>query len=71
MPGDAYECAECKHVFRTPDGAPHDTRSLMCPACGCIDLTIVDIERPQPPMIRSRTGAPAGDWREPRETSTS
>jgi DNA-directed RNA polymerase subunit RPC12/RpoP len=53
-----YECGECRHRFRTPEGAPRDVRMLMCPACGSIDLTLMTVERPAPPVMRAREGAP-------------
>ena len=71
MPGSEYECAECRHRFRTPEGVPRDTRSLMCPACGSIDLCLLHVDRPRPPVMRAREGAPAGDPGEPREASRS
>jgi DNA-directed RNA polymerase subunit RPC12/RpoP len=71
MPGSEYECGECRHRFRTPDGVPHDTRSLMCPACGSIDLTLMDVERPRPPVMRAREDAAVGKWARPRESGTS
>jgi hypothetical protein len=69
--GSEYECGECRHRFRTPEGVPRDTRSLMCPACGSMDLNLVDIDRPRPSVMRARQGAPAGDWRPPKETPLS
>lgn len=64
MSGRQYECAECGHVFRTPDSMPRDTRSLMCPACGSSDLTIAAVRQPAPVVMRAKTSVPAGDlWR--------
>jgi DNA-directed RNA polymerase subunit RPC12/RpoP len=57
-----YECGECGHRFRAPEDAPHDTRSLMCPACGSIDLNRLDVLRPRPAVLRARAGAPADDF---------
>ena len=71
MPGSEYECGECRHRFRAPEDAPHDTRSLMCPACGSIDLFLIDVERRQPPVMRASEATPAGDWQWPHETSVS
>ncbi len=61
MPGSEYRCSECGHLFRTPDGVPHDTRSLMCPACGSIYLDLIEVERPRPTVMRAREKAPSGD----------
>jgi len=66
-----YECGECRHRFRAPEDAPHDTRSLMCPACGSIDLNRIDVVRPRPTVMRATTGAPAGAERTQRETKAS
>ena len=64
MPGRQYECAECGHVFRTPENMPRDNRALMCPACGSYDLMISEARRPAPVVMRAKTPAPAGDmWR--------
>ena len=72
MPGSSeYQCGECRHRFRTPEGAPRDTRLLMCPACGSIDLNLTDVERPTPGVWVVREGAPAEDWRTPHETRVS
>ncbi|NLE22469.1 MAG: hypothetical protein GX624_06795 [Actinobacteria bacterium] len=72
MPGSSeYECGECRHRFRAPEGAPRDVRMLMCPACGSIDLNLVTVERPAPPVLRAREGTPADLWRAPRQTKLS
>jgi DNA-directed RNA polymerase subunit RPC12/RpoP len=72
MPGSReYECGECRHRFRTPEGAPRDVRMLMCPACGSIDLNVMTGARPAPPVMRAREGAPAQQWRAPRESALS
>ena len=64
MPGRHYVCGECGHYFRTPEGMPRDTRSLMCPGCGSYDLMIAEVGRAAPIVMRARTPAPAGDvWR--------
>jgi hypothetical protein len=64
MPGSEYECGECRHHFRTPEGAPRDTRSLMCPACGSVDLNLItDVRRPASGVWVARPGAPAQDRR--------
>ena len=68
MPGSSeYECGECRHRFRTPEGAPRDTRSLMCPACGSIDLNLMSAERPSPVVWVAREGAAVIEWRTPNE----
>jgi hypothetical protein len=43
----------------------------MCPACGSIDLNLMDVERPTPGVWVVREGAPAEDWRTPHETKVS
>ena len=64
MPGSSeYECGECRHSFRTPEGAPHDTRSLMCPACGSIDLNLKSTARPASAVWTAREGAAVEEWR--------
>jgi len=68
MPGTEYECGECRHRFRTPEGVAPDARTLMCPACGSIDLNVMQAVRPRPAVLRAREGAPAGDLRPPRKT---
>jgi DNA-directed RNA polymerase subunit RPC12/RpoP len=55
MHDTAYVCATCGHMFRPPDDAPRDTRSLMCPACGSIDLSIVTVQRAPATVMRART----------------
>ncbi len=71
MPSSEYQCGECRHRFRAPEDAPHDTRSLMCPACGSMDLYRTDVVRSRPTVMHAREGAPAGDWRSPHETTLS
>jgi len=72
MPGSSeYQCGECRHRFRSPEGAPRDTRMLMCPACGSIDLNLVDVVRPAPAIWTAREGAPAERRRTPHETTVS
>jgi DNA-directed RNA polymerase subunit RPC12/RpoP len=66
-----YECGECRHRFRAPEGVPRDTRTLMCPACGSIDLNLMSVERPQPVVMVPRAVTPSPLWREPRETKAS
>jgi hypothetical protein len=60
VPGsNEYECGECHHRFRTPEGAGRDARLLMCPACGSIDLNLRRVERPPAAVWTSPEGAPA------------
>lgn len=61
MPGVEYLCRECGNRFRTPDGAAAAKRSLMCPACGGIDLSMVLAERPRPQVMRAKVPLQAGD----------
>jgi len=72
MPADnEYECGECRHSFRMPAGAARDTRLLMCPACGSIDLNVKHVERSRTAVWTSRDGAPAASRGRDRETTTS
>ena len=41
MPGIEYLCADCGNRFRTADGEAADRRTLMCPSCGSVDLSIM------------------------------
>ena len=67
MPGSTeYQCGECRHTFRTPEGAARDTRSLMCPACGSIDLNLTTVQRPPAAVWTSREAAPAAERAEER-----
>ena len=60
MPGSTeYQCGECSHTFRIPEGAARDTRLLMCPACGSIDLNLTTIQRPPTAVWSSREAAPS------------
>ena len=54
-----------------PKELPRDTRSLMCPACGSIDLNLMDVARPRPAVMIAREDAPAEQWRTPPERSAS
>jgi DNA-directed RNA polymerase subunit RPC12/RpoP len=67
VPGSEYVCGDCGHLFRTPDDAPRDLRSLMCPSCGSISLSIVHTERAAPVVMRAKdpvtAPAKAGDSR--------
>jgi len=61
MPGREYACSECSHQFRAPEGTPRDKRSLMCPACGSVDLKIVGLDRPAAKIVmRAKDPARAG-----------
>jgi DNA-directed RNA polymerase subunit RPC12/RpoP len=72
MPGSSeYQCGECRHRFRPPEGAPRDTRTLMCPACGSIDLNLMVVQRPAPAVWVAREGASDEHWRTTRETKAS
>jgi hypothetical protein len=72
MPGsNEYQCGECRHSFRMPEGAGRDTRLLMCPACGSIDLNLTHVERPPAAVWTSSEGAPAVSRDEDRETLAS
>lgn len=58
MPGSTeFECGECRHRFRIPEGAAHDARLLMCPACGSIDLNLLAAGRTPDAVWRSREGS--------------
>jgi len=71
MPGSTeYECGECRHRFRVPAGATRDTRTLMCPACGSIDLNLTYFERKPTAVWTAREAAPAQDGRKEREALT-
>ena len=72
MPGSSeYECGECRHRFRAPEGAPRDVRTLMCPACGSIDLNLMTSARPAPAVRVAREGASAEPWQTLRQTALS
>ena len=67
MPGsNEYECGECRHRFGMPEGGSRDTRLLMCPACGSIDLHLTHADRSPTAVWPSSEGAPAvsreQDW---------
>ncbi|MFA4964697.1 MAG: hypothetical protein WC709_03555 [Thermoleophilia bacterium] len=66
-----FICGECGHRFRGPEGVAHDKRSLMCPACGSLDLTIADVTRPAPAVMRAKQPAPAAHSRRLRATKAS
>jgi DNA-directed RNA polymerase subunit RPC12/RpoP len=62
MPGSEYQCGECRHSFRVPEGASRDTRLLMCPACGSIDLTLAVVRWEPAAVWTSREAVPAAEW---------
>jgi len=71
MPGREYSCGECGHRFRAPEGEVVDSRMLMCPSCGSIDLTIMIVDRPQPAVLRVREPVQSGDlWRDPESEAS-
>jgi hypothetical protein len=72
VPGSSeYECGECRHRFRAPEGAPRDTRSLMCPACGSIDLNLMTVARPSSAVWTAPERATAEEWRKHNEPAVS
>jgi hypothetical protein len=59
VPGsNEYDCGECRHTFRVPEGAGRDTRLLMCPACGSIDLNLRHAGPPPIAVWTSHEGIP-------------
>jgi DNA-directed RNA polymerase subunit RPC12/RpoP len=62
MPRREYVCGECGHRFGTPEGQAVNVRTLMCPGCGSIDLTIVNGEHTPRIVMRAMEPAKAGDW---------
>ena len=60
MQGTAYVCGVCGHRFRTADDAPRDTRHIMCPACGSIDVNIVILPRATAVVMRATSTVKAG-----------
>ena len=71
MLGREYSCGECGHGFRAPEGEVIDSRVLMCPSCGSIDLTIMVVDRPSPAVLRSREPVQSGDqWRVPEDETS-
>jgi DNA-directed RNA polymerase subunit RPC12/RpoP len=71
MPGsNEYQCGECRHSFRAPEGAARNLRSLMCPACGSIDLNLITVPRAPAAVWTSREAAPSAEQeREHTETA--
>ena len=70
MPGREYVCGECGHRFGTPDDMPRNTRALMCPSCGSVDLTIVDGQRPRPVVMRANEPAQVVDGARRRDAES-
>jgi len=62
MPGREYVCADCGHHFGTPEGQAVNVRTLMCPSCGSIDLSIVRADHAPRIVMRATEPARAGDW---------
>ena len=60
MQGTAYVCGVCGHRFRTADDAPRDTRHIMCPACGSIDVNIVILPRATTVVMRATSTVKTG-----------
>jgi DNA-directed RNA polymerase subunit RPC12/RpoP len=72
MPGSSeYECGECRHRFRMPEGPGRDARLLMCPACGSIDLNLRHVERQTTAVWTSHEDVPAMSRDEDKETLAS
>jgi DNA-directed RNA polymerase subunit RPC12/RpoP len=71
MPGRHYVCGECGHRFGTPEDQAVDVRTLMCPGCGSIDLSIVRVEQAPRIVMRAMEPAKAGDWRRKSGTGAS
>ena len=63
MPSREYVCNDCRHIFGTPDREARHARSLMCPNCGSIDLSIVRVEHAPRIVMRAAEPAKAGDRR--------
>jgi len=66
-----YECGECGHRFRVPEGMTRDTRLLMCPACGSIDLNVMRTDQTPSAIWSSRPEAPAPSWAARRDKKAS
>jgi len=63
MPGsNEYQCGECRHTFRAPEGTARDRGLLMCPACGSIDLNLTTVQRAPTAVWTSREAAPSAEW---------
>jgi DNA-directed RNA polymerase subunit RPC12/RpoP len=68
MSGSAeYECGECRHRFRVPEGAVRDSRLLMCPSCGSIDLNLTTARRTPVAVWKSSETIPAPGRSEERD----
>lgn len=62
MPGGEYVYGDCGHRFGTPKSEADNMRTLMCPSCGSIDLSIVRVEHAPRIVMRASEPAKAGDW---------
>jgi uncharacterized protein YlaI len=71
MPGRDFVCAECGHRFGTPVGEAVNARTLMCPSCGSIDLSIVGVEHAPRIVMRAMEPVKAGDWQRKSGSGTS
>jgi DNA-directed RNA polymerase subunit RPC12/RpoP len=56
-----YQCGDCRHSFRVPEGAGRDSRLLMCPACGSIDLNLITARRTPAVVWTSGEALPAAE----------
>jgi hypothetical protein len=56
-----YQCGDCRHSFRVPEGAGRDSRLLMCPACGSIDLNLITVQRAPAVVWTSGEAVPAAE----------
>jgi hypothetical protein len=54
-----------------PEGTARDTRLLMCPACGSIDLNLITVERAPAAVWTSREAVPSPEETEDRVQSAS
>jgi DNA-directed RNA polymerase subunit RPC12/RpoP len=71
MPGREYVCGDCGHYFGDPEGEAVSARTLMCPGCGSIDLTIVRVDRAPRIVMRATEPPTAGAaWRRPDNGSS-
>ena len=71
MPGRKYVCGDRGHHFGTPEGEATNTRALMRPSCGSIDLTIVTADRTPRIVMRAVEPAKARSWWRRRGTGGS
>jgi hypothetical protein len=71
MPSRDFICGECGHRFGTPEGQAVNARTLMCPSCGSIDLSIVTVEHAPRIVMRAMEPAEAGNWQRKSGSRTS